>query len=130
MLFSKSSGRLYPNGIWNTLMTQLNFIGKEEDGGNDQITIEGHPSPSPSVSNTTQADGSGEDKAESRPNKSQFYNLCRKVFTITATTGHLYSGLTNVEMVGMQSPEDLHYPESIEELPLRSPDDEPSSLQE
>lgn len=109
---------------------ELANASQEEDGGNDQITVEGHPSPSPSVSNTTQADGSGEDKAESRPNKSQFYNLWRKVFTITATTRNLYSGLTNVEMVGMQSPEDLHYPESIEELPLRSPDDEPSSLQE
>uniref|UniRef100_A0A2N9HGV3 Uncharacterized protein n=1 Tax=Fagus sylvatica TaxID=28930 RepID=A0A2N9HGV3_FAGSY len=69
---------------------ELANASQEEDGGNDQITIEGHPSPSPSVSNTTQADGSGEDKAESRPNKSQFYNLWRKVFTITATTRHLY----------------------------------------
>ena len=109
---------------------ELANASQEEDGGNDQITIEGHPSPSPSVSNTTQADGSGEDKAESRPIKSQFYNLWRKVFNATATTRHLYSRLKNVEMVGMQSPQDLHYPESIEELPLRSPDDEPSSLQE
>uniref|UniRef100_A0A2N9H941 Uncharacterized protein n=1 Tax=Fagus sylvatica TaxID=28930 RepID=A0A2N9H941_FAGSY len=64
---------------------ELANASQEEDGGNDQITIEGHPSPSPSVSNTTQADGSGEDKAESRPNKSQFYNLWRKVFNATAS---------------------------------------------
>ena len=80
--------------------------------------ISSHPHPSHSILNIPQEDGV-EDYTEPLPTRNPSF-LWTKVSIVMASARHLYSRLANVEMVSMQSSPDVHYAESMENLPLRS----------
>ncbi|XP_075642320.1 protein NRT1/ PTR FAMILY 5.4-like isoform X1 [Castanea sativa] len=80
--------------------------------------LSSHPHRSHSILNIPQRDGVEENTKPLPIRKPSF--LWRKVSIVMASTRHLYSRLANVEMVGMQSSPDVHYAESMENLPLRS----------
>ncbi|KAF3942758.1 hypothetical protein CMV_030614 [Castanea mollissima] len=80
--------------------------------------LSSHPHRSHSILNIPQRDGV-EDNTKPLPIRKPSF-LWRKVSIVMASTRHLYSRLANVEMVGMQSYPDVHYAESMENLPLRS----------
>ena len=94
-------------------------LNKDLDDYSVQLSLlSPHPHPSHSI-NIPQEDGV-EDYTEPLPTRNPS-SLLTKASIVVASALRLYSRLANVEMVGMQSSPDVHYAESMENIPLRSP---------
>ena len=93
-------------------------LNKDLDDYSVQLSLlSPHPHPSHSI-NIPQEDGV-EDYTEPLPTRNPS-SLLTKASIVVASALRLFSLLSNVEMVGMQSSPDVHYAESMENLPLRS----------